>query len=186
MIKKTVLVGEKGFSEFYPGSIAMISAMDSEGMVDICTVGVWDLVNGKPPMYGIPLCNKDKDKRFFKRYTLICVEQTKEFVINIPDPGLKKAWLKCGSTTLRNDTSIDKFCLSGITRAEPAVVRAPLIAECSISIECRVVAKLTLPCHDWIVGEAVAIHRAFDDKDIPVPIPVLEMADACSRKRRLE
>ncbi len=186
MIKKTVLAGEKGFSEFYPGSIAMISTMDSEGIVDICTVGVWDLVNGKPPMYGIPLCNKDKDKRFFKRYTLICIEQTKEFVINIPDLNLKKAWRKCGSRTLRNDKSIDKFRLSDITRAEPAVVRVPLIAECPISIECRVVGKLTLPCHDWIVGEAVAIHRAFEDKNIPMPIPVLEMADACSRKRRLE
>lgn len=185
MKKKTVLLGQKGFSEFYSGSIAIISAVDAAGRADICTVGVWALVNGKPPMYGIPLCNKDIDQRFFKRYTLICIEQTGEFVINIPDLNLRSAWGKCASVTLRKDINADKFAIAGITRAEPAVVKAPLIAECPINIECRVVDKLSLPCHDWIVGESVAVHRAFEDSDIPMPIPVLQMADACIHKERL-
>ena len=185
MNKRTVLAGQKGFSEFYPGSIAMVSAVDTEGRADICTVGIWDLVNGKPPMYGIPLCNKDIDQRFFKRYTLVCIEQTGEFVINIPDLNLRNAWGKCGSVSLRKEIDVDKFTLSGITRAEPAVVKAPLIAECPINIECRVVNKLSLPCHDWIVGKAVAIHRAFEDSDIPMPIPVLQMDDVCVRRKRL-
>jgi len=183
--KKTVLAGQKAFSEFYPGSIALITAVDSEGRADICTVGVWDLVNGKPPMYGIPLCNKDIDTRFFKRYTLICIEETGEFVINIPDVNLRTAWGRCAGVTLRKDINADKFAIAGITRAEPAVVKVPLIAECPINIECRVVDKLSLPCHDWIVGEAVAVHRAFEDNDIPMPIPVLQMADACAGKTRL-
>ena len=59
MNKHTVLAGQTGFSEFYCGSIAMVSAIDADGRSDICTVGEWALVNGKPPMYGIPLCNKD-------------------------------------------------------------------------------------------------------------------------------
>ena len=143
MKKQTILQGEKGFSEFYPGSIAMVTAVDGQGRADICTVGEWGLVNGKPPMYGIPLCNKDIDKRrFFKRYTLICIEQTGEFVINIPDLNLRRAWSICGSITLRKATKADKFALAGLTRAEPAVVKCPLIAECPINIECRVTHKL--------------------------------------------
>ena len=185
MEKITVLKGEKGFSEFYPGSIAMISAVDSEGRADICTVGVWTLVNGKPPMYGIPLCNKDIDRRFFKRYTLTCIEQTKEFVINIPDLNLKKAWGKCASVTMRKDPSMDKFQLSGISRGLPESVKVPLITECPINIECKVVESISFPCHDWVVGEAVAIHRVFKDKDIPMPIPILDMADACSKRKRI-
>ena len=91
MTKRTVLAGQEAFSEFYPGSIAMVSAVDAEGRADICTVGEWALVNGRPPMYGIPLCNKDLDERFFRRYTLIAIEQTGEFVINIPDLDLRSA-----------------------------------------------------------------------------------------------
>ena len=185
MNKQTRFPGQKGVSEFYPGSIVMVSAVDAEGRADICTVGAWSLSNGKPPMYGIAMCNKDIDQRFFKRYTTICIEQTGEFVINIPDINLRKAWGICGSVTLRKDINADKFALASITRAKPAVVKSPLIAECPINIECRVVDKLSLPCHDWIVGEAVAVHRGFEDADIPMPIPILQMADACIHKGRL-
>ena len=80
---------------------------------------------------------------------------------------------------------MDKFELAGLTRTAPAVVKAPLIAECPVNIECRFVDKLTLPCHNWIVGEAVAVHRAFADKDIPMPIPILKMADVCMGKDRI-
>ena len=185
MKKQKILRGEKGFSEFYPGSIAMVTAVDADCRADICTVGVWTLVNGKPPMYGIPLCNKDIDRRFFKRYTAICVEQTGEFVINLPEMNLRPAWGICGSRSLRKDITADKFALAGLTRGKPAVVTCPLIAECPINIECRVTHKLSLPCHDWIVGEAVAVHRTFADNDVPMPIPVLQMADACAEKKRL-
>ena len=184
MNKQTVLVGQKAFSEFYPGSIAMVSTIDNQGRADVCTVGAWTLVNGKPPMYGVPLCNKDIDQRFFKRYSLISIEETGEFVINIPDFDLSKAWGKCGSVTLRKDINTDKFALASLTRGEPAAVKVPLIAECPINIECRVVDKISFPCHDWIVGEAVAVHRVFADSDIPMPIPILKMADACVNKRR--
>ena len=185
MNKHTVLASQKGFSEFYCGSIAMVSAIDADGRSDICTVGEWALVNGKPPMYGIPLCNKDIDKRFFKRYTLICIEQTGEFVINIPDLNLQKAWAKCASITLRKDINADKFALAGLSSVKSTVVNAPLIAECPVNIECRVIDKLSLPCHDWIVGEAVAIHRPFEDNDVPMPIPILKMSDACTNRSRL-
>jgi len=87
--------------------------------------------------------------------------------------------------SLRKDITADKFALAGLKRGKPADVKCPLIAECPINIECRVTHKLSLPCHDWIVGEAVAVHRTFEDNDVPMPIPVLQMADACSEKKRL-
>ena len=185
MQKITVLKGQMSFSEFYPGSIAMVTAVDLEGWADICTVGVWALVNGKPPMYGFPLCNKDIDRRFFKRYTLTCIEQTKEFVINIPDLDLRRAWAKCGSISLRHDKSIDKFKLCGLEKGKPLQVKPPLIEQCPVNIECRLINIVAFSCHDWVVGEAVAVHRAFNDVDVPKPIPVLKMANACAGKKRL-
>ncbi len=160
-MKKTVSYpGEEGFSTFYPGSIVMVSAVDAEGKADICTVGAWALVNGVPRLFGIAMCTRQAGSYFFKRYTTTCIEQTGEFVINIPHSGLKKAWDVCGTVTLTTDPDADKFALARLTREPAAKVKAPLIAECPVNIECRLHSKLELPTHDWIVGEPVACHSA--------------------------
>ena len=69
MNKKTFQPGEKGFNTFYPGSVVLVSAVDSAGKPDICTVGAWALVNGVPRMYGVALCARPAHTYFFKRLT---------------------------------------------------------------------------------------------------------------------
>ncbi len=158
MSKTLSLPGEAGFSTFYPGSIVLVSAVDADGKADICTVGAWALVNGVPRMFGIAMCAREARSYFFKRYTTTCIEQTGEFVINIPHAGLKKAWDICGSVSLSRAPDVDKFALAHLTPEPAEKVKAPLIAECPVNIECRVHSKLELPTHDWIVGEPVACH----------------------------
>ena len=150
------------FRAFYPGSIVLVSAIDSSGKADICTVGAWSLVNGVPSLYGIAMCTKSIPPRFFKRYTAMCIEQTGEFTINIPHIGLAEAWEFCGTHSLTKEPDLDKFEGAGLTRGEPSVIKAPVIMECPVNIECRVHSTLTLSSHDWIVGEPVAIHTARD------------------------
>lgn len=185
MKKQTILTGQPGLTLFYIGSIAMVTAVDNEGRADICTIGDWAQCNVAPPMYGFALVNRDENEKVFKRYTLTCIEQTKEFVINVPDLNLQDAWMKCGTTSLRRNPNLDKFSLANLSRAASAVVKAPLIAECPINIECRFVNKLTLNGHDWVVGEVVAIHRAFEDDGSLMAIPILPITDACPGQPRL-
>jgi len=160
--KRIAFPGDEGFSVFYPGSVVMVSAVDASGKADICTVGAWALVNGVPRLFGIAMCARPAGKTFWKRYTTTCIEQTGEFVINIPHTGLANAWGVCGSVSLTKDPDADKFALAGLTPAPAARVKAPLIAECPVNIECRVHAKLELPTHDWIVGEPVACHTRME------------------------
>jgi len=162
MKKRVTFPGEKGFSTFYPGSIVLVSAVDAEGKPDICTVGAWALVNGVPRLFGIAMCARPAGSYFWKRYTTTCIEQTGEFVINIPHAGLAKAWDVCGTVSLTTQPDADKFALAGLTAAPAEKVAAPLIAECPVNIECRVHSKLALPTHDWIVGTPVACHTAAD------------------------
>ena len=161
MDKHITFPHEPGFQPFYPGSTCMISAVDAEGKADICTVGAWALVNGQPKLYGIAMCAREVG-RYWKRYTTTCIEQTGEFVINIPHAGLAEAWNICGTVTRTKEPDADKFALAGLTPAPAAEIRAPLIAECPVNIECRVHSKLELPTHDWIVGEPVACHTAVE------------------------
>ena len=159
MEKQAKYPGDEGFSIFYPGSVVMVSAVDSEGRADICTVGAWALVNGAPRLFGVAMCARTvPGTAFFKRYTTTCIEQTGEFVINIPHLGLKKAWNACGSRSLTEDVNLDKFREAGLTKAPAIEVKAPLIAECPVNIECRVHSRLSLPSHDWVVGEPVCVH----------------------------
>ena len=102
---------------------------------------------------------------YWKRYTTTCIEQTGEFVINIPHDGMAEAWNICGTVTRTKEPDADKFALAGLTAAPAAEVRAPLIAGCPVNIECRVHSKLELPTHDWIVGEPVACHTAVEVAD---------------------
>jgi len=154
--------GETGFSPYFPGSWVLISAVDAAGQADICTVGAWSLVNGSPRLFGIAMCARAAGSYFWKRYTTTCIEQTGEFVINIPHAGLRKACEICGTVSLTRQRGADKFALAGLTRAKAERVKAPLIAECPVNIECRVTTKLELPTHDWIVGEPLACHTAVD------------------------
>mgnify|MGYP006292150009 CR=1 FL=1 len=158
MRKKTSHPGEPGFSIFYPGSVVIVSAVDAEGRADLCTVGAWALVNGAPRLFGIAMCAREGGGNFWKRYTTTCIEQTGEFVINIPHAGQAEAWAVCGGVSLTREPEADKFALAGLTAAPAERVRAPLIAECPVNIECRVHSKLELPTHDWTVGEPLAVH----------------------------
>ena len=165
MQKRTTFPGEEAFSVFYPGSVVLVTAVDSDGKVDICTVGAWALVNGAPRMFGIAMCARSEGSYFWKRYTTTCIEQTGQFVINIPHAGLAKAWEVCGSVSLTKQPEADKFALAGLTAAPAAKVKPPLIAECPVNIECRVHAAMQLPTHDWIVGEPLACHTAVEVLD---------------------
>ena len=162
MEKRTTLPDDPDFSPFYPGSVCLVTAVDASGKADICTVGAWALVNGVPQLFGIAMCARPSGNYYWKRYTNTCIEQTAEFVINIPHTGLQKAWGVCGSVSLTRQPEADKFALAGLTPAPAVKVKAPLIAECPVNIECRVHSKLELPTHDWIVGQPLACHTAAD------------------------
>jgi len=162
MDKTVYLPGQEGFRGYSDGSVVLITAVDRQGRADICTVGAWSLVNGHPILYGIAMCTQKIGERFFKRYTTTCIEQTGEFVINVPDQTLAEAWGVCGTVSLTEDPGADKFALAKLTRAPARRVKAPLITECPVNIECRVHSTLVLPSHDWIVGEPLAIHWATD------------------------
>jgi flavin reductase (DIM6/NTAB) family NADH-FMN oxidoreductase RutF len=84
-----------------------------------------------------------------------------EFVVNLPSKNLLEAIDYCGMVSGRK---IDKFKRTGLTAVPASYVRAPLIKECPVNIECKVRAILTFGSHDIFVGDSLAIHA--DDKII--------------------
>jgi len=78
-----------------------------------------------------------------------------EYVINIPSENLAKITDYCGIVSGKN---VDKFKETGLTPIPSSIVKAPLIKECAVNIECKVKDILNYGSHDIFVGEIVAIH----------------------------
>lgn len=160
--KKTILPGEPGFCSFSMMPVVLVTAVDSAGKPSVCTVGAWSVVNAEPKMFGVSMCERDFGPYFWRRYTSKCIDETGEFVINIPHAGLTDAWMAVASRSRTREPDLDKFALAGITMAPASKVKAPLIAECPVSMELVVKGRLNLPTHDFIVGEVVAYHSALN------------------------
>ena len=83
------------------------------------------------------------------------IKESGEFVINLPDESLLKATDYCGNNSGRN---VDKFKECGFTAEKCEHISAPMIAECPISIECKVCDSLLLGTHDMFVADVLAVH----------------------------
>jgi flavin reductase (DIM6/NTAB) family NADH-FMN oxidoreductase RutF len=89
------------------------------------------------------------------RYSHGLIVESGEFVINVPNQNLVREVDLCGSSSGKER---DKFAASGLTPLPAAVVKAPLIQECPINIECKVKQILNLGTHDFFLAEVVATH----------------------------
>ena len=127
---------------------------------------------GKPNIIGISLFNKswglpceETDPAFGVYYIMVhparyshqLIEETGEYVINIPTGDIIEETWYCGT---RSGRKFDKFKETKLTPIPAKVVKPPLIKECPVNIECKVVEKIK-PMHSkytFFFGKAVAVH----------------------------
>jgi flavin reductase (DIM6/NTAB) family NADH-FMN oxidoreductase RutF len=72
------------------------------------------------------------------RYTFGNLEATGEFVVNVPTDDMHDVCMHCGTVSGRDH---DKFQECSLTLAEAKTVRAPLIEQCVMHYECRVLLR---------------------------------------------
>lgn len=77
-----------------------------------------------------------------------------EFVINLTTVKMAREVDYCGIYT---GAKVDKFRECGFTKAQSREVSVPSIAECPLSIECRVVEVIPMGTHDVFVADIVAV-----------------------------
>jgi len=72
------------------------------------------------------------------RYTYACIEHTGDFTVNVPPAAMDDFVAFCGSASGRDH---DKLAEKGMTASPSLKVESPIIEECVIHYECRVVHK---------------------------------------------
>ena len=89
------------------------------------------------------------------RYTHALISQNKEFVINLPTWRLAEAVDTVG---VKSGRDIDKFALTGLTAEPSSKIKTPQIAECPVSMECRVLEIRQFGTHDMFLAEVIAVN----------------------------
>ncbi len=72
------------------------------------------------------------------RFTYKLIEETGEFTVNVVPPKLKEVVQYCGTVSGRD---YDKFKEKKLTAIPSKKVKTPIIKECILHFECRVVSK---------------------------------------------
>jgi len=131
----------------YPLPVVMVSVADREGKANIITVAWVGTVCTNLPMVSISLRPE--------RYSSPIIKDTGEFVINLTTRQLAFATDYCG---IKSGREVDKFKELGLTPLSAKEVRAPLIAESPVNIECRVRQVMPLGSHDMFLADVAAVH----------------------------
>lgn len=142
MAKVTVHYGEffqETIQRMREDGLLLVSS-DAQGKPNVMTIG-WGTIGsiwGRPVFLVLVRPS---------RYSYSRLEQNPDFTINVPPRELAAAAAHCGKVSGRDH---DKFQEMGLTTVAGRQVRSPIIAECVVHYECRIVhrndlAPATLP-----------------------------------------
>ena len=131
----------------YPLPVVMVSVADKEGKQNIITIAWTGTICSDPPMVSISVRPE--------RYSYHMIKETGEFVINLTTKELAFATDYCG---VKSGRDVDKFAALQLTPVRGEKVKAPLIAESPVNLECKVTEVKHLGTHDMFMAEVVCVH----------------------------
>jgi flavin reductase (DIM6/NTAB) family NADH-FMN oxidoreductase RutF len=120
-----------GISGVVPRPIALTSTVSSKGQRNVAPFSYFNIVAHNPPTLVIGICRKLDGS---KKDTLVNIEETGEFVVNIiSDWMVEAANHCCGDFPFE----VDEMELSGLTPLPSEVVAPPRIGESAFHMECK-------------------------------------------------
>lgn len=89
------------------------------------------------------------------RYSHSLIQQTREFVVNIPTPAQAVLTDYVGVVTGEKE---NKIVIAKLKLAPAQIVKTPLLADCPVNIECVVEHEIELGSHTMFIGLVKAVH----------------------------
>lgn len=143
----------------FPLPAILVTSQSGDNKPNIITIAWTGVMNSVPPVVYIGVNPT--------RYSHQLISESGEYVINIPSSEQVSAVDYCGLVSGRNG---NKFEATGFTPVPAEHVKAPLIAECPVNIECKVRQVLHLESHDVFMADVLAVHyneEVLDEKGRP-------------------
>ena len=141
-----------------PVPAVLITSCDEQGRYNVMTAAWAGTVCSDPVMVSVSIRKN--------RYSHDIIARSGEFVMNLTTEALARVTDFAG---VRSGQDTDKFALSGDMKLTPLkgkIVRAPVLAESPVALECRVREILELGSHDMFIAEVVntSVDEAYLDE----------------------
>ena len=130
----------------YPLPAALISCGSSPDEHNIITVSWVGTICSDPPMCYISIRPS--------RHSYDIIKRTGEYVINLTTEALARATDWCG---VRSGRDFNKFEEMKLTAGKATLVKAPVIEESPVCIECRVREIIPLGSHHMFISDVVNV-----------------------------
>jgi flavin reductase (DIM6/NTAB) family NADH-FMN oxidoreductase RutF len=131
-----------------PGPIVLVSSM-WKGRTNIMTLGWQTVMEFSPSLVGCVIASSNHSFEMIRR--------SRQCVINVPTIDLAHEVVKIGNCS--GDT-VDKFAQFALTATKAKSIKAPLIAECPASFECRLADERLVNRYNFFIFQVVKAHVA--------------------------
>lgn len=146
-VEKVLVDARKAYRLLHPRQVVLVSCTSKGGKSNIITLA-WSMpASFDPPMVVISVAPR--------RYSHRIIEDTEEFVINVPTMEIVRESLFCGRIS---GARSDKFKEAPLTPLPARKVRPPIIKECVAHLECRMIQKVPTGDHTLFVGEVLVAY----------------------------
>jgi flavin reductase (DIM6/NTAB) family NADH-FMN oxidoreductase RutF len=140
-----------------PRPIAFVSTLDENGIANAAPFSFFTAICADPMLVCFSPMRRGTDGK--KKDTLINIEKTKQFVINIVSEDFVEQMNDCAQEL---PPEVDEFEFSGLTKMESAVVKAPRIAESKVQLECELFESLDFGnqagAGSLVIGKVLYVH----------------------------
>ena len=89
------------------------------------------------------------------RYSYKLIKESHCFVVNLVDKKYQESFEYLGSHSKRDG---DKLAVAKIKLADGTKIKAPILLDCPVNIECRVVDSILTGSHEMFVGKIEYVH----------------------------
>lgn len=127
-----------------PYRVVLAVSVDEDGKANIISLGWSMFTSFNPPMLAISVGKT--------RYSHKLISKGRESVLAVPGEDMSEEVLYCGTHSGRD---VDKFEETGLIPRPAKLVKPPLIEECIVNQECKVVGQLDTGDHTIFVGKVV-------------------------------
>ena len=135
------------FEALYPLPVVLLTCRDEEGKSNIITLAWVGVVSSDPPHLSVSVQPS--------RHSYAILEKAGYFVVNVPTVSILEKVDQAGCVSGRD---VDKWAKCGFTPAPASKIRTPIISECPVALECRVLQSIEVGTHTLFVGEVLAVQ----------------------------
>ena len=126
---------------------ALLVGANVDNKPNFMAVAWGGIANSEPPMVSVGIRHA--------RYTLKGVRQNQTFSVNVPSAGMVKEVDFCGTESGSRSDKVE-VCKFKIFYGK--LNNAPLIEQCPVNLECKVVHVLDLGTHALVIGKIEEVH----------------------------